>query len=57
MWAVAFYIVENYQEEISEEDFSQKVYQVYWSLKYSACYLNNSLLKKDFNVLIYIYGF
>lgn len=28
MWAVAFYIVENYQEEISEEDFSQKVYQV-----------------------------
>lgn len=28
MWAVAFYIVENYQEEVSDEDFNQKVYQV-----------------------------
>lgn len=32
MWAVAFYIVENYQEEISDEDFSQKVYQVLYIL-------------------------
>uniref|UniRef100_A0A061QFU3 Putative huntingtin n=1 Tax=Cupiennius salei TaxID=6928 RepID=A0A061QFU3_CUPSA len=28
MWAAAFYIVENYQEEISEDDFSQKIYQL-----------------------------
>ncbi|KFM66462.1 Huntingtin, partial [Stegodyphus mimosarum] len=28
MWAVAFYIMENYQEEISEEDFNQKIYQL-----------------------------
>ncbi|XP_054721499.1 huntingtin-like [Uloborus diversus] len=28
MWAVAFYIIENYLEEISEEEFSQKIYQL-----------------------------
>ncbi|CAL1269720.1 unnamed protein product [Larinioides sclopetarius] len=28
LWAVTFYIMENFQEEISEEEFSQKIYQI-----------------------------
>ncbi|GIX84162.1 huntingtin [Caerostris extrusa] len=28
LWALTFYIMENYQEEISEEEFSQKIYQI-----------------------------
>lgn len=32
MWTLAFYIIENYQEEISENDFSQKIFQLSLSL-------------------------